>query len=183
MTRSLPNSPRGAYLARESFARAAGVRSVPTLASSPVSSISVAALLFSTAFLAATILPGSSEAALAALALARPAETWMLFAVATIGNTLGSAANWVLGRWLASYADRKWFPVSAAALDRAARKLSRFGSWSLLLAWLPIVGDPLTVAAGLLRVDFRVFLVFVALGKAARYLVVLWGVEALAPLL
>jgi membrane protein YqaA with SNARE-associated domain len=146
-----------------------------------MSSISAAALLFATAFLAATILPGSSEAALAALTVARPTETWMLFAVATIGNTLGSVTNWVLGRWLASYADRRWFPVSAASLDGAARKLSRFGSWSLLLAWLPIVGDPLTVAAGLLRVDFRVFLVFVALGKAARYLIVLWGVQAIAP--
>jgi len=145
-----------------------------------MSTISASALLFSTAFLAATILPGSSEAALAALAISRPMEIWLLFAVATIGNTLGSAANWVLGRWLAGYADRKWFPVSAAALESAARKLSRFGSWSLLLAWLPIVGDPLTVAAGLLRIDFRVFLVFVAAGKAARYLVVLWGAKTFA---
>jgi len=145
-----------------------------------MSSISASLILFSTAFLAATILPGSSEAALAALTLARPEDMWILFAAATVGNTLGSATNWVLGRWLAGYADRKWFPVSAAALGRAARKLSRFGSWSLLLAWLPIVGDPLTVAAGLLRVDFRAFLLFVGLGKAARYLVVLWGVQALA---
>jgi membrane protein YqaA with SNARE-associated domain len=147
-----------------------------------MSSISASVLLFSTAFLAATILPGSSEAALAALAISRPAEIWLLFATATVGNTLGSATNWVLGRWLAGYADRKWFPVSPAALERAARKLSRFGAWSLLLAWLPIVGDPLTVAAGMLRVDFRVFLLFVAFGKAARYLMVLWGVQALTPL-
>ncbi|WP_395021342.1 YqaA family protein [Dongia sp.] len=138
-------------------------------------------LLFSSSFLAATLVPGSSEATLAALVVSRPAETWALMTVATIGNTLGSAVNWMLGRWFAELATRKWFPASSMALQAAVDRFGRFGNWLLLFAWLPVIGDPITVAAGVLRVDFRLFIVLVAVGKAARYLVVLWGARALMP--
>ena len=75
----------------------------------------------------------------------------LLVAVATAGNVLGSVVNWALGRFFAHFADRPWFPVSAAAFERATAWYGRFGVWSLLLAWLPVIGDPLTVAAGVLR--------------------------------
>jgi membrane protein YqaA with SNARE-associated domain len=117
---------------------------------------------------------------LAGLLALRPAELWPLLAVATLGNTAGAAINWALGRFAAHWRDRRWFPVSAAALDRASRWFGRWGVWSLLFSWLPVVGDPLTAAAGLLRVDFLRFLVLVAIGKALRYAAVAWGVLALS---
>ena len=136
--------------------------------------------LFLTAFLAATILPLSSEGVLAALGSGDGFELWGLVLVATAGNTLGSVVNWGLGRWSLRFRDRKWFPVSAATLDRACARFRRWGLWTLLLAWVPVVGDPLTVAAGLLRVPFTPFLVLVAAGKAFRYLVVASGVYLVA---
>lgn len=134
---------------------------------------SYAALALS-AFLAATLLPFSSEAVLAALVAAGPAEAWDLFAVATLANTAGSCVNWSLGRFLLHWRDRPWFPVSGQRLDRAQAWFRRWGQWSLLFAWLPVVGDPLTVAAGVLRENFLRFVLLVGLGKAARYAAVVW---------
>lgn len=128
--------------------------------------------LFATSLAAATLLPVSSEAVLAALSAAEGYELWLLIAVATAGNTLGAVINWLLGRYCLHWRDRRWFPVSSEALDRAADRFNRYGQWSLLFAWLPIVGDPLTFAAGMLAVQFRVFLILVAIGKAARYVAV-----------
>lgn len=133
--------------------------------------------LFVSAFLAATILPGSSEVVLAGLVLLDPASTATLFIAATIGNTAGAAVNWYLGRSLMRYGGRRWFPVSTARIDQASAFFNRYGSWPLLLSWLPIVGDPLTVAAGALQIRFLLFLPLVAIGKAARYAFVVAGVE------
>lgn len=133
------------------------------------------AALAVSAFLAATLLPFSSEAVLAALVAARdPGEAWTLFAVALAANTAGSCVNWALGRFVFHWRDRSWFPVSAQRLARAEAWYRRWGQWSLLLAWLPVVGDPLTVAAGALRQDFLRFVLLVGAGKAARYAVVVW---------
>lgn len=129
--------------------------------------------LFLTAFLAATVIPLSSEAVLAVLSAADGFDVAILFAVATLGNTLGAAVNWALGRFCLHWRDRRWFPVSAEQLDRAGARFRRYGLWSLLFAWLPIVGDPLTFAAGVLQVRFLPFLVLVGLGKGARYAMVL----------
>lgn len=126
--------------------------------------------LFLTALVAATILPMQSEAALVALLLA-DYSPWLLIAVAGVGNVLGSAINWLLGRGIGRFRQRPWFPVSAVALDRAQRWYCRYGKWSLLLSWMPIVGDPLTVVAGVLREPFPVFLLLVAVAKIGRYLV------------
>jgi len=126
------------------------------------------------AFLAATILPLSSEAMLAALVAAKGHELALLFAVALVANTAGSCVNWVLGRYLLHWQDRPWFPVKPAALGRAQDWFRRWGIWSLLFAWLPVLGDPLTLAAGVLRVAFLPFLVLTALGKAARYAAVIY---------
>lgn len=85
------------------------------------------------------------------------------------GRVLGSAVNWLLGT--DRFRDRKWFPVKPAALDRAAVRYRRYGKWSLLLSWVPIIGDPLTVVAGVLREPLWSFLAIVTVAKAGRYLV------------
>jgi membrane protein YqaA with SNARE-associated domain len=99
--------------------------------------------------------------------------------VASLGNVLGAVVNWVLGRFCLHWRDRRWFPVDKENLDRAGRWFSRYGVWSLLLAWVPIIGDPLTFAAGILRVNFWLFLILVAIGKAGRYAVVILAAQGL----
>jgi membrane protein YqaA with SNARE-associated domain len=137
--------------------------------------------LLGTAFLAATILPGSSEAMLVALIVLYPASTFTLFLAATIGNTAGALANWFLGRGFMRLAGARWFPATTAHIDRATAFFSRYGSWPLLFSWLPIVGDPLTVAAGVLGIRLPVFLPLVAIGKAARYALLIYGADLLRP--
>jgi membrane protein YqaA with SNARE-associated domain len=128
--------------------------------------------LFASAFLSATLLPGSSEAALLALLALGKSDWLLLVAVATAGNVLGSMVNWALGRFLAHFRDRRWFPIDPRSYARAEGWYNRFGVWSLLLAWVPIIGDPLTVVAGMLRVDWRWFVLLVTIGKLGRYLFV-----------
>ena len=125
--------------------------------------------LFLSAFLSATLLPGSSEALLSGLLVTGRGAPWLLLAAAVTGNVLGSLVNWVCGRFLAAFRDRRWFPVSPRRYEQA-----RYGVWSLLFAWAPVVGDPLTVIAGALRVGLLPFLLLVTIGKLARYLFILW---------
>jgi membrane protein YqaA with SNARE-associated domain len=139
--------------------------------------------LLGVAFLAATIVPGSSEVMLVAMVHERPTDLATLFLVATIGNTAGSVVNWVLGRWFQRFAGRRWFPASQAQLDKAAMWFNKYGTWSLLFAWFPVVGDALTVIAGALKVNIWAFIGLVAIGKAARYVVVLFGSKALIDLM
>ncbi|MER8569674.1 DedA family protein [Mesorhizobium sp. M0924] len=126
--------------------------------------------LFLTAFVAATILPMQSEAALAGLLLTESYAPALLIVSASAGNVLGSIVNWWLGRGVDYFRDRKWFPVKPSALTRATRWYQRYGRWSLLLSWLPLVGDPLTIVAGVLREPFWSFLVIVTIAKVGRYL-------------
>lgn len=133
--------------------------------------------LFLWSFLAATLVPLSSEAALAAAQATALAPVLPLLAVASAGNILGAAVNWWLGRSLTVYSGRRWFPFSPAALQRAEAAFRRYGRWALLFSWLPIVGDPLTCIAGLLRFSFPAFLVLVGIGKIARYALVLGVVD------
>jgi len=125
--------------------------------------------LFSAAFLAATILPAQSETALVVLQLTGDYPVAALVAVASLGNILGSVVNWSLGRGMARFRTKRWFPVSAKSLDRAASWYGRYGKWSLLASWLPFIGDPITVAAGILRVPLSTFLVLVSVAKVGRY--------------
>jgi len=129
--------------------------------------------LFLSAFLAATILPFSSEAVLAGLSVSGGLDAALLWAVATVGNTLGALVNWTLGRWCLHWQGRRWFPFKQADLDKADRWFAKWGVWSLLLSWVPIIGDPITFAAGFLRVHFGVFLLLVTVAKGGRYFVVL----------
>lgn len=128
--------------------------------------------LFLAALLAATIVPVQSEAALVALHLSERFPVAQLVAVATVGNVLGSVINWLMGRYLVHFRDRRWFPVKAQTLDRATCWYERWGVWSLLLAWMPVIGDPLTVAAGILRTNLWLFLALVTVGKLGRYVAI-----------
>ena len=126
--------------------------------------------LFLAAFTAATLLPAQSEALVVGLLLTDYAP-WLVLAVASVGNVLGSVVNWFLGRGIERFRGRRWFPVSPAALARAEGWYRSYGRWSLLLAWAPIIGDPLTVVAGVLRETFLVFLLLVSIAKIGRYLI------------
>jgi membrane protein YqaA with SNARE-associated domain len=124
--------------------------------------------LFASAFLAATILPAYSELLFATLLRAghNPLALWCW---ATAGNTLGSAINWLLGRYLLHFQQKRWFPFRPERLGAAQRWFQRYGVWSLLLAWLPVGGDALTFIAGMMRVRFPVFLALTMVGKGMRY--------------
>ena len=129
--------------------------------------------LFLASFIAATFLPLQSELVLVSLLWSGEFSVPGLFVVATIGNVLGSLLNWVLGLYLLRWQGRRWFPVSAERLERAQRAYRRYGFWSLLLSWVPVIGDPLTLAAGVMREPLWRFLLMVTLAKAGRYLLLI----------
>ena len=130
--------------------------------------------LFTISFLAATILPFSSELTLAGLIAASNYDNLLLLVVATFGNVLGSVVNWALGFYSRNLTAKKWFPFKDRQIENSSKWFSKFGKWSLLFAWVPILGDPLTFVAGLLRVRFLDFVILVAIGKVSRYLVVFY---------
>ncbi|MBN9369448.1 YqaA family protein [Hydrogenophaga sp.] len=127
--------------------------------------------LFLSAFVAATLLPTASEAVLVGLLLGAKHPVEALLLVATVGNVLGAVLNWVLGLWIERFRGRPWFPVKPQALERAQSWYQRYGKWSLLLSWAPVIGDPLTVVAGVMREPFPVFLLLVTIAKFGRYAV------------
>jgi len=135
--------------------------------------------LFLNAFVAATLLPALSEVTLASLIAAEQGTPLLLFLAATAGNVLGSVLNWWMGLKLLHFKDSKWFPFSDSQLARGHAAFSRYGYPALLFAWVPIIGDPLTLAAGMLRVRFLPFLVLVLIGKSVRYALVITGVHAI----
>jgi membrane protein YqaA with SNARE-associated domain len=129
------------------------------------------------AFLAATILPLSSELVLSTLLIAgeNPIE---LIIIATIGNVSGSMLNYLIGRWGADTILHRWFHLTPRQTNKAEQQFNRFGKWSLLFAWLPVIGDPLTFVAGMLKVNFWLFILLVTTGKASRYWVITQAVLA-----
>ena len=125
-------------------------------------------VLFSSALLSATLLPGGSEALL--LARLGDGVAWLpLVLTATLGNLLGSLVTYAMGRAGNQVITRRWLRIDAADIARAEKWFARWGAPVLLLAWLPVVGDPLCLFAGLLRLDLPRFLLLVGLGKLARY--------------
>jgi membrane protein YqaA with SNARE-associated domain len=127
--------------------------------------------LFISSFISSTLLPGGSEVLLAALRLSSVHGPLSLLVVATAGNTLGGVSSWLIGYLIA----RRWPTQNLLKPEqqRASSWLEQHGSPILLLSWLPIVGDPLCLAAGWLKVPFWSALLFIAVGKAARYGVIL----------
>ena len=130
--------------------------------------------LFAISFLAATILPFSSELTLAGLMATSSYDNLLLLAVASLGNILGSVVNWILGFYSRNLSKKKWFPFKDEEIEKSSKWFNKFGRWSLLFAWVPIIGDPLTLAAGLLSVKFIEFLILVTIGKVSRYLVIFY---------
>ena len=128
--------------------------------------------LFAISFLAATILPFSSELTLAGLIATSNYDNLLLLIVASFGNILGSVVNWVLGFYSRNLATKKWFPFKDKQIKNSSKWFSKFGKWSLLFAWVPVIGDPLTLAAGLLRVKFIEFVILVTIGKFSRYFLI-----------
>lgn len=128
--------------------------------------------LFISAFAAATILPAQSEALLAYQVSISPDAVVQLVAVATLGNVLGATFNWWLGRLTENLRAKKWFPVNEKQLQKAERFYGRYGRYSLLLSWVPIIGDPITIVAGILREPLLSFVLLVTIAKCARYVFV-----------
>jgi membrane protein YqaA with SNARE-associated domain len=141
-----------------------------------MTSLAIYASLFITAFLAATILPIGSDPVLAGALGLSGEPWWALIAVATIGNTLGSVVNWVLGLSIERFKDSRWFPVSAEQLTKAKTYYSRWGRWCLFFAWVPLIGDAFTVLAGVLKERLWIFVLIVGFGKLFRYLLIAMGV-------
>ncbi|WP_109440419.1 YqaA family protein [Acinetobacter haemolyticus] len=127
-------------------------------------------LLFLSAFGAATLLPLQSEAVLMTLLVQGVSNPLYLLLVASVGNVLGSCVNWWLGLKIEHFKDKKWFPVSEPRLQQAQKIYHKYGFYSLLLSWVPIIGDPITLIAGLMKERFGRFLLIVTIAKAGRYL-------------
>lgn len=125
--------------------------------------------LFALSFLAATVFPFQSEIGLAGLLATGDYPAVSLVAAASIGNTLGAVVNWFVGRKIETLKHHKWFPASPKQLDKAVGWYHKYGRWSLLLSWTPLIGDPLTLAAGVLREPLLSFFLIVAFAKTARY--------------
>jgi membrane protein YqaA with SNARE-associated domain len=126
--------------------------------------------LFFVSFLAATIFPLSSEISLVSLLKTNIYNSFLLISAASLGNIFGSVFNWFLGFYLLKYLNKKWFPFKQNQIINASRRFNKFGVWSLLFSWVPVVGDPLTLIAGILRVNFLLFIILVTVGKISRYL-------------
>ena len=127
--------------------------------------------VFLSAFVAATLLPAQSEAVLSFYILSAPQTVFALILVATVGNVLGSVLNWVVGFYATRFQNRKWFPATPSQMQRAEKFYRKYGRYSLLLSWVPFIGDPITVIAGVLREPILSFLLLVTIAKSARYIV------------
>ena len=126
--------------------------------------------LFLLSFLSATIFPLSSELTLAGLLSTGKYSSFLLISIASLGNVLGSVFNWFLGFYLLKHINKKWFPFRESQINQTSNWFKKFGVWSLLFAWTPVIGDPLTFVAGILRINFLLFLILVTIGKISRYL-------------
>jgi membrane protein YqaA with SNARE-associated domain len=115
------------------------------------------------------LLPVGSEPVFIAMLLGAVGVPWLLVVVASLGNILGAVLNWWLGMELERFSSRRWFPVPPEALERAKRWYHVWGRWTLLLSWMPIIGDPLTIMAGVMRERLWIFLLLVSVAKTCRF--------------
>ncbi|MDB3864153.1 VTT domain-containing protein, partial [Alphaproteobacteria bacterium] len=101
-------------------------------------------------------------------------QTLNLLVIASLGNISGSIVNWYLGKKINLYQKKKWFPMSPNQLKKSEYYYQKYGLWSLLLSWVPIIGDPITLFAGILNVRFQIFVILVSISKISRYVFVLY---------
>ena len=126
--------------------------------------------LFTISFLAATILPFSSELMLASMLSIENYNRTLLIIFSSLGNILGSVFNWLLGFYFIKLQGKSWFPFSNEQISKSTLWFRKYGQWSLLFAWVPLVGDPLTFVSGTMKTKFLTFIILVSIGKIARYL-------------
>ena len=124
----------------------------------------------------ATIIPFGSEVYLASLIILNKYNVLLLLLFASLGNILGSVFNWICGYYANYFINKKWFPISQKQIDKASRIFNKYGKWSLLLGWVPFIGDPITFVAGTFRYSFLPFLLLVSIGKVGRYIFVYFSV-------
>ena len=120
----------------------------------------------------ATIIPFGSEAYFITLLSLEKYNHFILFLVASVGNVLGSLFNWICGFYINFFIKKSWFPINNKIIDRGNKLFIKYGKWSLLISWFPLIGDPITFAAGTLRYPIIPFLVLVSIGKVGRYLII-----------
>jgi len=135
-------------------------------------SITTLSLLFGSAFMAASILPAQSELLLASLTSKGAYDVYLLVAVASLGNVLGSVLNYWIGKYLMHFQDHKYFPIKKKLLRKAEDYFHKYDAKILLFAWAPVIGDPLTIIAGAFKTKMWVFLVLVTIGKSIRYSII-----------
>ena len=128
--------------------------------------------LFISSFLSSTILPGHSEITLTTFILLEKYSQFLLIFFASLGNILVSIINWYLGFYITKFINKSWFPLKKKQLDNVSLWYLKYGKWSLLLSWLPFVGDPLTIVAGMFRVPLIIFIIIVSISKILRYIFV-----------
>ena len=139
--------------------------------------------LLTVSFMVATIVPFGSEVYFATLLSLGKYNNFLLLVSASVGNVLGSVFNWICGYYINYFIKKSWFPIKKDKIKKGTDLFNKYGKWSLLLSWVPFVGDPITFVAGTLRFSFIPFIILVSIGKIGRYLViylsVLWAVKIL----
>ncbi len=129
----------------------------------------------------ATIVPFGSEVYFATLLSLGKYNNFLLLVSASVGNVLGSVFNWVCGYYINYFIKKSWFPIKQDKIKKGTELFNKYGKWSLLLSWVPFIGDPITFVAGTLRFSFIPFIILVSIGKVGRYLVIyvsiLWVIK------
>jgi len=129
----------------------------------------------------ATIVPFGSEVYFATLLSLGKYNNFLLLISASVGNVLGSVFNWVCGYYINYFIKKSWFPIKQDKIKKGTELFNKYGKWSLLLSWVPFIGDPITFVAGTLRFSFIPFIILVSIGKVGRYLVIyisiLWAIK------
>ena len=129
-------------------------------------------ILFGSAFLAASLFPAQSELLLTSLIVSEKYSVLILLAVASAGNIAGSILNYYIGRYLMHFKNHKYFPIKENMLETSKKYFKKYDSKILLMAWMPVIGDPLTVVAGAFRTNIWMFILLVSIGKTFRYMIV-----------
>lgn len=137
-----------------------------------MSSVQVYIILFTSSFASSTILPGHSEITLTALIIQKKYDIFYLVFFASLGNILGSVLNWYLGLYFLKFKNKKWFPFKENRINKVSKSFLKYGKWSLLLSWVPFIGDVLTLVAGMFRVPLHQFIIIVSVAKIGRYIFV-----------